>query len=143
MTKSYIQAVDVDGTPESLIQYAILYLIGDQFFLFDHANYDDEIIVFTKSKLTEVVESSISFQKEYQRPDYVIKNAEEVREKALKLDVSPIFEEEEERTSVKVITFSKWKGFQQHTFVFSKTRKYCFDCKKVETLIPYDCGIAF
>lgn len=143
MTKSYIQAVDVDGTSESLIQYAIFYLIGDQFFLFDHANYDDDIIIFTKSKLHEVLNSMLSFQKEFQPPEYVLKNAEEARKEALKLDVSPIFEEDEEHTSVKVITFSKWKGFQRHTFAFFKTRNYCFDCKKEETLIPYNCGIMF
>ncbi len=143
LTKNYIEAITIDGTPESFIQFAILYLIGDQFFLSDHANYDDDIIIFTKSKLAEVIDTKLSFSKEYPPPDYVLEGADKAKKEAVKLDVTPVYKEDKNRIYVKVITFSKWGGFQQHTFTFTKNGIFCFDCKKVKTLIPYNCGLMF
>ena len=48
----YLEHIQLDGTPESYLQYIILKIIGGQFALRWHANYNDTEIIFTSKKIS-------------------------------------------------------------------------------------------
>jgi hypothetical protein len=139
MSTRFMGAVDADGTPESFIQFAILYLIGDHFFLFDHAGYNDDEVILSKLKMDEVLNAKLPFGKKV-LPD-------DVKAEAMKIDVTPTIEEGKEHdmihVTVKVITFSKWRGFQRRSFVFNKELRNYLESTKTETIVPYDIGVRF
>ncbi len=139
MTTSYMRAVDVDGSSASLIQFIILYLTGDQFFLFDHARYHDDVLIFSKSKMDQILNSKCPFHIEA-LPD-------KIKVEARKIDVIPTFEESKEHDmqhiTVKVVTFSLWKGFQRRSFVFNKDMHFYLVRTTTDTIVPYDIGVRF
>ena len=48
---SYLTHVLTDDTPESYFEFITLYIIGEQFYLFWHVNYNDCIIIYDQVRL--------------------------------------------------------------------------------------------
>jgi hypothetical protein len=133
LTTQYLEEVEADGTAMGFFQWVVLYLLGDQFFLFDHALYHDERIICTKEKLESVLAGKIPF-------GHTI--PENAKKEARKIDVTPVIETVGNNTEVKIVTFSKWKGFRRRTFVFLNCPQMLIR-KETVTLVPYNCGIQF
>ena len=56
-TPSYLDYVQTDDTPESYFQLAVLSMMGSQFYLYWHANYNDSQIICDKVDVTDIVSS--------------------------------------------------------------------------------------
>ncbi len=130
LTTKYLRSVESDGTPMGYFQLVVLYLLGDQFFLFDHALYDDDVIICSKIKLEDVLKRTF-FRESI---------PEEVRRKARQIDLSPSIEVFKNGAVVKVVTFSMWKGFQRRIFTFNQLQ--WITKKETITLVPYKTNAA-
>ena len=131
---SYLAHVQVDGTEEGFFQFAVLRLMGGQFYLHWHAGYRDTAVVCDR----ETVESIISDDGISGQPF-----SAEQKQAARAIDPAPVVEMEDDVVTVKVVVFSKWGGFERATFRINRSFPYAILGSEFETLVEYDCGIMF
>jgi hypothetical protein len=133
--------IRVDGTAEGFVEYVILQIMGGQFYLSWHANYDDAMIICNKASLEETLRESleslgieISGGGEF---------GSELLAKARHIDFQPkvIFQDDE--VVVKIVVFTKWGGFIQSSFTISRDYPHKIISIKNKTIIEYDCGVMF
>jgi hypothetical protein len=129
----YLEHVQIDGTPESFFQYVLLYLMGGQFYLFWHANYNDQKVICDRSEAETILEE---LKRRSQSP-----SANEI-EIGLRKEISPQVDIKGDVARVKVVVFTNWGGFIQKTFNITRTFPHTMN-ESSEVLIPYDCGISF
>jgi hypothetical protein len=67
----------------------------------------------------------------------------EVRKGFKTIDLPPTVKMEEDKITVRLVTFSKWGGIYENIFVLDKDDPANLLDIKSEILIPYDCGIMF
>jgi len=131
-TDNYLEHIVADGTPEGYIQLAILSVIGDQFYLFWHANYHDAQFICDQEKLETLVGSKTMFDD--MLPD-------DVQRAALKLDVTPDVQIGKDGALVKLVAFTNWGGFYRWTFAFGPGKTP--GVMEQEVLVEYQCGVMF
>jgi hypothetical protein len=131
--EAYWEAVEVDGTPASYIELAVLRLLGSQFYLFWHSNYNDMQILCDTTQLKDL----LSIPKDFGNPI-----TEEVQQAALELDVRPQVDLEDDMVQVQLVGFTNWGGFIRLTFTMNREAPYNITLED-EVLVPYDCGIMF
>jgi hypothetical protein len=131
----YFNFILTDDTAEGYFELALLYMLNGKFYLVWHANYLD----------SEVIADISGFEALKQRltgTGFGLTLPQDVVEKASKLDFTPVIELTEGKATVKLIYFTKWGGFIQATFTFSRPDGKLQDAQ-YETLVEYDCGIMF
>jgi hypothetical protein len=129
-------SIEMEPTPEAFLELAVLHLIGNQFYLFWHANYNDLQIIASAEKLEELIN----------RRDLSFGNPLGVgmRMKARELDVRPVVEFVQERVVwVDLLTFSKWGGFVREELAFSTEYPHKLLMRESKILIDYECGACF
>jgi hypothetical protein len=133
---NYLNYVIADGTQQGYFQWVLLRMMGDQFYLFWHANYNDAEIIANQERLEALVETlnddSFAFPLE----------ALEVR-KALNIDPTPVVAIGADTVTVRVVWFTKWGGFIESTYTLSREAPHEVLNIETEDLVPYDCGILF
>jgi len=130
-SNKYLEHIQLDGTLESYLQYTILKIIGGQFALGWHANYNDTEIVLTTKKISEIIKK-------------VNNNFDtEEKEKALAIDPLPEFIIEKNQVSVKIILFSKWGGFTEKTYQIEITAPNNIKAIEERELAQYHCGYLY
>lgn len=129
----YLLHVKTDDTPEGFLQLVILSVMGDQFYLYWHANYNDTQILCDRSGL-EVVLSAKHFDKRL---------PEDVRWQARRLRVAPEICMTEGSVSVSFILFSKWSGFSRYTVEMHRTFPHAVIEATGTNLFQYNCKVAF
>ena len=129
--------IDIDGTEEGYLEFAIFSTLAGQFALKWHSNYFDHIPVISKGTL-----------------DYVLVNMwgsnitnTDIKE-ARKIDTTPVIRETLEGAEVSIIYFTKWGGFIKRTFVFDNTVSDNIEGTWItgveeETILEYNCGVMF
>ena len=133
---AYLDHIQSDGTEASYFQWVLLSLMGDQFYLYWHAGYNDLEIIASRERLEELVqvmtdtEFGIAFTKAQQR-------------QALKIDPAPRVEVGQETVTVRVVSFSMWGGFTESVFTLSRSAPHRVLDVETVTLMEYDCGIMF
>lgn len=130
----YLNRIVIDGTPEGYVQMVVLDVMGDQFYLHWHANYNDWQLVCSD----EVLQSLLS-------SDNLAGDAlpADVRTQARALDVVPTVEQDEDVVRVQVVLFSQWGGFFRVTFTMSDDYPRAVYESERELLVEYNCGIMF
>jgi hypothetical protein len=134
---NYLDHVRVDGTPEGYLQYTMLTVTAEQFYLYWHAAYNDMEIVCNPTTVRNYV-------KALQTGRYGNTMTPEARKQALAIkQVEPSVTIGEDTVEVRIVTFTKWGGFYRMTFTISREfPHYVLDVQQ-EILAPYNCGIAF
>lgn len=133
-SSDYLQQVQVDQTPQSYFEFISLALLGDQFYLYWHSNYNDLIILCDSSNLQSVKDSLQAFN---------IPLPDEVRKGFKTIDLTPTVTIVENKVTIRFVTFSKWGGFYENIHVLDKDNPANLLDTKSESLLPYDCGIMF
>lgn len=128
-------AVELNPTSSGYLELAALHLIGNQFYLYWHANYNDRVIIASTAKLEEVLNSE----------NLIFNGGLPIgyRIEATKLNVRPSVEVAEDAVWVSLLTFSKWGGFVRVELAISKEHPHKILLEESETLIDYVSGILF
>ncbi len=130
----YLDYVVVDGTPEGFFEYTVLYIMGGQFYLYWHANYNDALVIAGPDGFDSFLTTMESWDLEFPA---------NVQSQARRIDFTPVVEVQDDTVRVQVIVFSKWSGFARETYVIEKNAPHKITMEDQEILVPYDCGIMF
>jgi hypothetical protein len=136
INSNYLDFVQTDDTPESYFQLVILALMGNQFYLYWHSNYNDSQIVCDKADVRKII-SGLNGDFGYRIP-----LASWVRAFLLN-DVSPSVNIGAQTVSVRLVTFTLWGGFYQETYTLSRSMPHIIQDVQEQNLVPYDCGVMF
>ena len=132
---AYLNRITIDGTPEGYMQFAVLQIMGQRFYLYWHAAYMDSRIVCDQEALEAVVLSISDAGYRSFSPDEL----EVIRG----IEVEPTIEFGEDKVTVQYLSFSRFKGFSRNTVTISRDAPPTeFDFES-ELLLPYDCGIIY
>ncbi len=134
--RDWSPAIGLKPSREAFLELAALHLVGNQFYLFWHAGYNDRQIVATAEKLEEIINS--------EDLGFGSRLPVGYRMKARELDVRPVVEfVEEDAVWVDLLTFTKWGGFMLEKLAFSTKYPHKLLLRESEPLIEFDCGICY
>lgn len=133
---SYLEHVRVDDTEEGYFQFVLLRLMGNQFYLFWHAAYNDIRPVCSRATLDEILTDRAN-------KGYGLEMPAEDRRAAERLDLEPQVVLDEETARVRLVTFTLWGGFIEQTYTIRRAFPHEILDIEETTLIEYDCGIMF
>ncbi len=132
----YLDHIQVDDTAEGFFQYVVLRKMGTQFYLFWHANYNDDWIICDRDALEQLLASLAE-------PEFGLKLSPELQDQARALDLAPRVEIGADAVEVRVLIFTKWGGFIEERYTFTRSFPHKVIKEETETIVPYDCGINF
>jgi len=135
-SKKYLDYVQIDDSPESYVQFVVLAMMGNQFYLYWHADYNDSQVVCEKSDVRRIV-SGLNGDFGYR-----ISLAAWVRAFLLN-DVGPSVNIGEQTVEVRLVTFTLWGGFFQETYTLSRVMPHTIQDVQKKNLVPYECGVMF
>lgn len=134
---NYLDHVVVDGTPEGFVELALLDMLGQQFYLWWHANYNDWIVVCNSADVRSIVDglSGDGFGLPMPVAD---------RARALLLrNLEPTVEIGTQTVEVRIVAFTSWGGFFEILFEVQKEFPHTILNVEQTELVPYDCGVMF
>jgi len=132
-TTDYLAHVQIDDTEAGYLQYVLLHIMGGQFYLFWHSNYDDRIVICDQHGLKAALAAA----------DYSKLVPQEIKEEAERIDFQPVVDLTEGLAIVRVVTFTKWGGFEERVYSISREFPHKVVNLEVETLVEYDCGLYY
>ncbi len=130
----YLDDIRVDGTTQGWLELIVLHLLGDQFYLFWHANYNDTMIIPDYDALASVSDQTIVRERKVSPIISLLGSS---------LDVRPLVKVGDETVSVSIVTFSKWGGFSEQVFSINKEQPHRITRITDNTLIAYHCHLVF
>jgi hypothetical protein len=133
----FLNHVQVDDTPEGYLQYVMLAITGEQFYLWWHANYNDQEIVCSKQALKKIIKTLES--DEFGIPITLV---EKTRALALN-NIEPVVTIGAEQVTVELTAFTRWGGFYRQTFTIDRSFPHFIVDFQEEQLASYNCGISF
>ena len=113
----------------------VLNILGPQFYLFWHLNYNDYQFVCNPSDVQGVTANLEDFGQP-------MSPLSRLRTLLLR-DMAPTVSTGEQTVEVQVVVFTKWGGFLRLTFTIDRNFLHKILDVKEETLDPYDCGVMF
>jgi hypothetical protein len=135
-TPDYLDFIQADDTPGSYFQYVLLSILGGQFYLGWHANYNDTQLVCDKAAVMATVAST----------DHItgmpMPLAGRVRARFL-ANVEPRILIGEKTVEVRIVTFTAWGGFFRRTYTLQRLFPHTILDMQKNILLPYDCGVMF
>jgi hypothetical protein len=131
--EQYTPYLQIEDTADGYYDYVVFKVMAAQFYLYWHADYNDKQIVCDSAALDTLLKQ--------RRMGYAIPITVSLQARLLKLEPAVILQTE--TATVRVITFSNWKGFMQETWTIN--RRVLHNVLEVDSkvLIPYNCGIMF
>lgn len=134
---SYLNHVIADGTEAGYFQLIVLAIMGQQFYLYWHANYNDLQIVCDRGTIQAIIAQINSH-------DFGARFDPLRAAQALTIsDVPPAITVEAENVQVRLVVFTNWGGFYRLTFDLNRQFPHNLQSPLRELLVPYDCGILF
>jgi hypothetical protein len=133
---NYMDYIQADGTPEGWFQFIVLSMTARRFYLFWHANYNDQSIVCDKAAVMMTVNAMNSMSGQ----PMPLKARIQAR---FLQNVEPRIQTGDETVVVQVTTFTQWGGFYRRTYTLQRVFPHTILDSQEENLIPYDCGIVF
>jgi hypothetical protein len=128
--------IKIDGTREGYFEYTILQLLGEQFYLFWHANYNDLRIV------SDPVEMEILLQN-LGETDFGLPVSEGFKRDARKINLQPTVDINGDTVTVTLVTFTNWGGFYRLAFTMYRNYPHLVIGLEDKQLLKYDCGVMF
>jgi hypothetical protein len=132
----YLDYVQVEDTPEGYFQFVVLATMGNRFYLFWHAGYNDRQIVCDKAGVADIVSS---LNGDFGNP---ISPSARVQASLLK-GVEPAVSVTDQTVEVQFVTFTRWGGFYLNTYTISRLAPHIIQKDQEENLVPYECGVMF
>ena len=132
----YYEFIDIDGTPEGYFQWILLRMMGDQFYLYWHAGYNDKEIIASQARLEELVNR-------LKNGESGVPISETKSRQALKLDPLPKITIQEENVTLRILWFTKWGGFTESIYTITTAAPHRIIDQQDTLLLEYDCGILF
>src|SRR4030042_538355 len=133
---SFEDKIRIDGSKEGFFQYVVLQVLGGQFYLSWHANYNDWRIICETSRIDTIGEQVLNSGYQGGIPAGFA-------EKAKALDCKPVVELKDDTAAVSLLIFTDWGGFKRLTFTMKRDYPHTIIDYRSETLLEYDCGIMF
>ena len=134
-TYDYLSYVQTDDTNESFFQYITLRIMGGQFYLWWHANYNDHTITCDYTSLKALFAKTASFLEQTVPLD--------IQKEAQRLDLAPSVKINKDTVTVRVVIFTKWGGFIEETYSITRTFPHITEDIKTKTLVPWQINITF
>lgn len=130
--------VRTDGTPEGFFELTVLRIMGEQFYLWWHANYNDLVPVCGKKTL---LYSVLQF--------HLFCTPEDLWE-SIKMSVyipraetKPNVKLGDKTATVSLLTFTKWGGLSRRTYEYQRSFPHKLMKYDREVLVRYSCGVEF
>jgi hypothetical protein len=127
--------IRIDGTKEGFFEYVVLQMLGGQFYLWWHANYDDAKIICDPNRIDDIVKEI--------RKWGVSQLSQDIIQQARGFDYEPRVEFNDDKVDVSLIFFTKWGGFIGITFTINREYPHTIIYIKTEVLLEYECGMTF
>jgi hypothetical protein len=125
------QVYVVDGTPQGFFEYVVLEMVGNHFYLWWHAQEEDDRIVATNERLGEVLDLVAGEM-----------DADDM-DRARSVDPTPRVTLDADRATVEVVSFTRWGGLYRTTFTIDRIFPQQILDVTVESLAACDCGLTF
>ena len=138
LQQGYLAHVIPADTEEGYFQMAVLYLLGDQFYLQWHANYDDDIVVCDQGHLEKALAEYVEWIAEHDPDD-----EKDILRGVKNLSLEPEVTLREGVAEVSLVYFTKWGGVFRVTYEISREGPHNIVEVKQENLYEYECGIMF
>ncbi len=132
----YMNYVISDGTEQGYFQWVLMRMMGDQFYLYWHANYHDAEIIASQEALEALADQLSS--EDYGLPIDLI-----TKKKLLRVDPVPVVKIKHNEVTVRVVWFTNWGGLHESMYTLSKDAPHKVLDIEIKELVPYDCGIMF
>lgn len=131
---NYLSHVQTDGSELGYLQLLLLDVMGNQFYLFWHAGYNDTTFIATEEAVDQVIEDIA---------DPFISLTQQQRAEARRIDPSPEVQIDEDSVSVRAVWFTKWGGFYESSYKIDLLSPYIISDSSTNNLVEYDCGLMF
>lgn len=128
--------IKIDDTKEGYYEYTVLQLLGEQFYLFWHSNYNDTRIICDAGELEGLLES-IGDSGFGEPVD------EDFKEQARKIDLQPTVDIGTDTVTVSLVVFSKWGGFTRLSYFMDRNYPRMVTGIESKNLLEYQCGVVF
>lgn len=133
---TYLDNVVVEDSQAGFLQFALLRIMADQFYLRWHALYDDA----TPLCDAQSIETAIA---EYNRSGFGWLMPMDVQNEARKLDTGPQVTLGDKSAVVSIVTFTKWGGFARTELTFERSSPHRLLSTDADILVEFDCGMVF
>ena len=143
---TYLNDIRTDDTPEAFLQLATLQILGGQFYLWWHSNFNDLKMVCNQVAMDQLLETYRNTSSSAGDCFWNGCFSEKERETAQDIDVTPtaqcdVLEDGTEIVRVKVIVFTKWGGFYRWTYTMAREHSYQRILEQnSENLVPFRVG---
>ena len=135
---TFLTRIRIDSTPghpEGFFQFVVLELMGEQFYLYWHALYDDTLILCGRDAIEKVLLTlDGSFGAAMPESD---------KERARAINVEPWVSIGDDFVRVRIVTFSKWGGFSERIYTISHAFPHQVLDVQSTPLVGYSCGVMF
>jgi hypothetical protein len=130
--RNHLYYVVTDGSELGYLQFILLYVMGDQFYIYWHADYGkDKLLVATDEALTAILlEIEDSF------------NDQQIAQAGL-IDPQPRVAIGEDTVTIRVVWFTKFGGIFESTYQVNKDHPHTTKMLETNSLLEYDCGIMY
>ncbi|QRN84439.1 hypothetical protein JR338_10550 [Chloroflexota bacterium] len=132
----YSDLIETDGSQEGYFELSLVQMMGEQFYQFWHAYYNDLQIVASQERLEEIIEMNAN-------EDFGYKLTEEQINAAREIDFTPVVVIDSDSVTVRFVYFTYWGGFYDVTVEILLTRPYQYELIEEDNVVPYDCGVLF
>jgi hypothetical protein len=132
--RKYLEIEDVE---QGYFEYVVMNIMGGQFYLSWHANYNDRQIVCNRQDVNDII-SKVNESDFGSRLNF----SQQTKARAIK-NIEPAVNLTEGVATVEIVTFTKWGGFYRLTYTISREFPHTIIDVKEEELVPYDCGVMF
>ena len=133
----FLSRIVVDDSPEGFLQFAILDVMGPQFYLFWHANYNYKEVLCGSDDIEQVI--SENAKSNFGSP----LNSKQIWQARAIADPSPRVEIKAEEVSVSLLMFTYWGGFYRRTYTIKRAFPHDILDVQDKNLVPFNCGFMF
>ncbi len=131
----FLDQVQVDATDEGYLDFIVLALLGDQFYLFWHGLYNDTRILCDPSD-ADGVKADVT-------GSFALEVPQELMDGLPQVDYEPRVLVTGDRVTLRLATFSKWGGVTENIYVLQKGNPIKLMDSQFNTVLEYNCGVAF
>lgn len=135
----YLKKIQIDQSPESYFEFAVLSIVGNQFLLNWHGMYNDKRVLCDTSDLSYIYQEMDAWSDE----NFKMEFSDDQIKKIEKLDFNPSVVVNDDSVIVRFLTFTKWGGFFENVYTMDPQDPFNLIDAKFNPIIEYDCGISF
>jgi len=132
-SSAFHTSIQVDDSEAGFLQFVILRVMGNQFYQYWHAKYNDYKVICNDESLKAALLG------ESDNPRMSIW----VKWRARRLRPEPQVVMGDDKVQVKIVIFTAWGGFLQRTYTISRQFPHTIIDEQKKILVPYDCGALY